>query len=85
MEAMGIHPKINRWVEEFLNNRTFRIKLGDHHSSEGTVKSAVTKGYVLGRLLFLRFSYLYTVLWCDFISNTPSKQIVHTSKRTQTT
>ncbi len=21
IEAMGIHPKINRWVEEFLNNR----------------------------------------------------------------
>ncbi len=23
MEEMGIHPKINRWVEEFRNNRTF--------------------------------------------------------------
>ncbi len=30
MEEMGIHPNINRWVEEFLNNRTFRVKLGDN-------------------------------------------------------
>ncbi len=25
MEAMGMQPKINRLVEEFLNNRTFKI------------------------------------------------------------
>ncbi len=31
------------------------------------------------------FSYLYTVLWCNLISNTPSEQIVHTSKRILTT
>ncbi len=52
MEAMGIHPKINRWVEEFLKNRTFRVKLGDHHSSVGAVKSVVPQGSVLGPLLF---------------------------------
>ncbi len=54
-EAMGIHSKINRWVEEFLNNRTFRVKLGDHHSSEGAVKSGAPQGSVLGLLLFLIF------------------------------
>ncbi len=55
MEAMGVHPKVNRWVEEFLNNRTFRVKLGDHHSSEGAVKRGVPQGSVLGLLLFLIF------------------------------
>ncbi len=55
MEAMGIHPKIDRWVEEFLNNRTFRVKLGDHHLNVGAVKSGVPKGSVRGPLLFLIF------------------------------
>ncbi len=41
------------WVEEFLNNRTFRVKLGDHHSSEGAIKKGVPQGSVLGPLLFL--------------------------------
>ncbi len=47
MEAMGIHPKINLWVEEFLNNRTCRVKLGDHHSSVGAVKSGLPQGLCL--------------------------------------
>ncbi len=55
MVAMGIHLKINRWVEEFLKNRTFRVKLGGHLSSEDIVKSSVPQGSVLGPLLFLIF------------------------------
>ncbi len=56
MEAMGINPKINRCVEEFLNNRAFRITLGDHHSREGAVKRWVPQGSVPGPLLFLIFT-----------------------------
>ncbi len=55
MVAMGVHLKINRWVEAFLKNRTFRVKLGGHLSSEGIVKSSVPQGSVLGPLLFLIF------------------------------
>ncbi len=39
MEAMGINLKIRRLVEEFLKNRTFRVKLGGYLSSEGVVTS----------------------------------------------
>ncbi len=49
----GDPSKINRWIEEFLNNRTFRVKLGDHHLSEGTVKGGMPQGSMLGLLLFL--------------------------------
>ncbi len=38
MTAMGIHLKVNRWVEEYLKNRSFGEKLGGHLSSEGTLK-----------------------------------------------
>ncbi len=31
MNAMGIHPKITPSVEEFPNNRIFRVKLGNNH------------------------------------------------------
>ncbi len=55
MEAMGIHPKMNRRVEEFLNNRTFRVKLGDHQSSVDAVKRGVLQGSALGPHLFLIF------------------------------
>ncbi len=55
MVAMGINLKITRWVEEFLKNRTFRVKLGGHLSSESIVKNDVPQGSVLGHLLFLIF------------------------------
>ncbi len=55
MLAMRIHLKLTHWVEEFLKNRTFRVQLGGHLSSEGIVKSCVPQGSLLGPLLFLNF------------------------------
>ncbi len=55
MAAMGINLKINCWVEEFLKNRTLKVELVGHLSSEGTVKSGVLQGSVLGPLLVLIF------------------------------
>ncbi len=53
--SMGILLKITRWVEAFLKNRTFRVKLEGHPSSEGIVKRGVPQGSGLGPLLFLIF------------------------------
>ncbi len=51
MKAMEIHPEINRWIEKFLKNNNFRVKFGDHHSSQATVKSGVPQCSVLGLAL----------------------------------
>ncbi len=66
--ANGIHFKITRWVEDVLNNRTFRVKLGGHLSSEGFVKSGVPQGSELGPLLFLTFiNNLENELTCNYL------------------
>ncbi len=53
IEALEIHLKKTRWVEEFIRNNTLRVKLGGHLSSKGIVKSGVPLGPVLEGLLFL--------------------------------
>ncbi len=63
MEAMGIHPMIIRWVEGLLKNRSFRVKLGKHLSSEGILKIDV-QGSVLARVRFLMCN---NVLTCNHL------------------
>ncbi len=53
--AKGVHFEITRWMEEFLRNGTFRVKLGGHLSNEGIVKGGVPQGSVLGPLMSLIF------------------------------
>ncbi len=51
MIAMGINLKITHCVEVFLKDRTFRVNLGGHNSSEDIVKSDVLQGSLRGPLL----------------------------------
>ncbi len=85
MEAMGIHHRINRRVEEFLNNRPFRVNLGDHHSRVGAVKSGVLQGSALGPHLFLIFiNELADELACNHLFFADDVKLVASSSSSAT-
>ena len=52
----GVHGNILRWIEAFLSNRLFSVKVGDVLSMQKRVLSVVPQGSVLGPLFFLIYT-----------------------------
>ena len=53
LAALGMYLRVVVWVREFLVGCTQRVRIGGHLSKEVRVTSGVSKGSVLGPLLFL--------------------------------
>ena len=53
MESLGITGRIYRWVKDFMEQRTFQVKIGDKLSNTYDLENGVPQGSVVSPLLFL--------------------------------
>ena len=53
LECMGFDKSAILWFKSYLNNRTFRVNIGNEYSNPGELKCGVPQGSILGPLIFL--------------------------------
>ncbi len=53
LSQLGIGGKMHRWIVNYLNGRTQRVKINDQYSAPMSVLSSVPQGTCLGPLLFI--------------------------------
>lgn len=55
MRQCGVHGRMFRWIDQYLNNRKARTRTGQHYSRKKVLKQGVPQGGVLSPTLFLVF------------------------------
>ncbi len=52
MQRMGIGGRLYNWVLDFLNNRTFHVKIGDAFSEVFNILNGIPQCSVISQILF---------------------------------
>jgi hypothetical protein len=55
LEAYGVNKSLIKWIQDFLKDRTQRVRVKGSYSGWGKVTSGIPQGSILGPLLFLLY------------------------------
>jgi hypothetical protein len=77
LSYLGIRGHLLRWIDSFLSDRTFRVRIGSALSRSVDVLSGVPQRSVLGPLLFIAYTAdirYFNIALCgedEIVRNTP--------------